>query len=155
MEGGRRRQVGFSVGYLLVGIAFIWAMQATWGTAPQVRARGVPYSELLQLISDDKLAKAEKAKPIEKILLDMLPENPVQEMAGALDGSSPGNGMLAVMFFALIFGVALSMVEESKRATMVSLLETLFDISMIVIGFSSFPGPARFPARGRPEYSRR
>lgn len=86
--------------------------------------------------AEDKLAKADKAKPVEQILLDMLPENPVQEMAGALDGSSPGNGMLAVMFFALIFGVALSMVEESKRATMVALLETLFDVSMIVIGFA-------------------
>ena len=86
--------------------------------------------------ADDKLAKAEKVKPIEQILLDMLPENPVQEMAGALDGSSPGNGMLAVMFFALIFGVALSMVDESKRAVTVSLLETLFDVSMIVIGFA-------------------
>lgn len=86
--------------------------------------------------AEDKLAKAEKAKPVEQILLDMLPENPVQEMAGALDGSSPGNGMLAVMFFALIFGAALSMVEESKRAVMVSLLETLFDVSMIVIGFA-------------------
>lgn len=86
--------------------------------------------------AEDKLAKAEQAKPIERILLDMLPENPVQEMAGALDGSSPGNGMLAVMFFALIFGVALAMIEESKRATMVALLETLFDVSMIVIGFA-------------------
>lgn len=86
--------------------------------------------------AEDKLAKAEKAKPVEQILLDMLPENPVQEMAGALDGSSPGNGMLAVMFFALVFGVALSMVDESKRSVTVSLLETLFDVSMIVIGFA-------------------
>jgi len=84
----------------------------------------------------DKVASAEKTKPLEQILLDMLPENPVQEMAGALDGSSKGNGMLAVMFFALIFGVALSMVEESKRAVTVALLESLFDASMIIIGFA-------------------
>jgi Na+/H+-dicarboxylate symporter len=84
----------------------------------------------------DKVASAEKTKPLEQILLDMLPENPVQEMAGALDGSSKGNGMLAVMFFALIFGVALSMVEESKRAVTVTLLESLFDASMIIIGFA-------------------
>ncbi|MFO0918728.1 MAG: cation:dicarboxylase symporter family transporter [Planctomycetaceae bacterium] len=35
------------------------------------------------------------------VLVDLLPENPLQEMAGAIDGSSKGNGMLAVMVFAL------------------------------------------------------
>ena len=86
--------------------------------------------------AEGKVQSAEKAKPFEKILLDLLPENPVQEMAGALDGSSPGNGMLAVMFFALIFGAALSMVDESRRAAIVTLLEGLFDVSMIVIGWA-------------------
>ena len=84
----------------------------------------------------DKVASAEKKKPLEQILLDMLPENPIQEMAGALDGSSKGNGMLAVMFFALIFGAALSMVDEARRAAMVTVLEGLFDVSMIVIGWA-------------------
>jgi dicarboxylate/amino acid:cation (Na+ or H+) symporter, DAACS family len=83
-----------------------------------------------------KLASADQAKPVEQVLLDLLPENPVQEMAGALDGSSKGNGMLAVMFFALIFGAALSMIDEDRRATMVTLLEGLFDVSMTVIGWA-------------------
>jgi DAACS family dicarboxylate/amino acid:cation (Na+ or H+) symporter len=83
-----------------------------------------------------KLESADKAKPIEQVLLDLLPENPVQEMVGALDGSSKGNGMLAVMFFSLIFGAALSMVDEARRAAIVTLLEGLFDVSMIVIGWA-------------------
>src|SRR5688572_7945280 len=83
-----------------------------------------------------KVESADKAKPIEQVLLDLLPENPVQEMAGALDGSSKGNGMLAVMFFALIFGAALSMIEAERRAAMVTLLEGLFDISMVIIGWA-------------------
>jgi dicarboxylate/amino acid:cation (Na+ or H+) symporter, DAACS family len=70
------------------------------------------------------------------VLLDLLPENPVQEAAGALDGSSKGNGMLAIMFFALIFGAAVSMIDESRRATLVSFMEGLFDVSMTVIGFA-------------------
>jgi DAACS family dicarboxylate/amino acid:cation (Na+ or H+) symporter len=83
-----------------------------------------------------KLANADKAKPIEQVLLDLLPENPVQEMTGALDGSSKGNGMLAVMFFALLFGAALSMVDEARRGPIVTLLEGLFDVSMIIIGWA-------------------
>ncbi len=44
----------------------------------------------------------------------MPPRTRSRKWRDAFDGSSKGNGMLAVMFFALIFGVALSMVEESK-----------------------------------------
>jgi DAACS family dicarboxylate/amino acid:cation (Na+ or H+) symporter len=68
-------------------------------------------------------------------LLDIIPKNPLQEMVGALDGTSPGNGMLAVMFFALAMGVALA--HAGPRAdTLVRLLEGLFDVSMVVIGFA-------------------
>lgn len=84
----------------------------------------------------DAVKKADEAKPLERILLDLLPENPVQEMAGALDGSSKGNGMLAIMCFALIFGVALTMVAEDRRQGLVSVLEGLFDVSMVIIDFA-------------------
>jgi dicarboxylate/amino acid:cation (Na+ or H+) symporter, DAACS family len=84
----------------------------------------------------EKVEIAKKAKSLEQILLDLLPENPVQEAAGAVDGSSKGNGMLAIMFFALIFGAALSVIEESRRAAMVTLLEGLFEVSMVVIGWA-------------------
>ncbi|MFN3486201.1 MAG: dicarboxylate/amino acid:cation symporter, partial [Planctomycetota bacterium] len=41
--------------------------------------------------------QARRAKPFRDVLLDLIPNNPFQEMVGALDGSSPGGGMLAVM----------------------------------------------------------
>lgn len=79
--------------------------------------------------------KAAKSKALKDVLLDMLPENPLQEMVGALDGSSKGNGMLAVMFFALIIGVALTMTTE-RTGTLVQLLQGMFDVAMTVIGFA-------------------
>lgn len=75
---------------------------------------------------------AKQAKSIDKVLLDMFPENPVQEMAGAVDGSSKGNGMLAVMVFALIFGIALTM-TPARSGPLVSVLEGLFDVTMVII----------------------
>jgi DAACS family dicarboxylate/amino acid:cation (Na+ or H+) symporter len=83
----------------------------------------------------EAVAKADKAKPLTKTLLDIIPENPLQEMVGALDGSSPGNGMLAVMFFALALGIALSRAGP-RGETLVRLLEGLFDVSMVIIGFA-------------------
>jgi DAACS family dicarboxylate/amino acid:cation (Na+ or H+) symporter len=53
-----------------------------------------------------------------------------------LDGSSKGDGMLAVMCFALIAGAALSAVEESRRRPLVAVLEGLFDMSMVIIDWA-------------------
>ena len=85
--------------------------------------------------ADEFVKKAGQAKKIEQTLLDMIPENPLREMAGALDGSSPGNGILAVMFFSLILGVAISMGGE-RAQILKSVLEGLFDVSMVIISFA-------------------
>lgn len=83
----------------------------------------------------ESLAKSREAKSIKDTLLDMIPENPLQEAVGALDGSSKGNGMLAVMFFALVLGAALSVAGERAEA-IVKVLEGMFDVAMIVIGWA-------------------
>jgi DAACS family dicarboxylate/amino acid:cation (Na+ or H+) symporter len=79
--------------------------------------------------------KAEKSKTVKDTLLDLLPENPLQEMVGAVDGTSPGNGMLAVMVFSLIVGIALTMTPDRTRP-LVQVLEGVFDVSMTIIGFA-------------------
>jgi DAACS family dicarboxylate/amino acid:cation (Na+ or H+) symporter len=56
-------------------------------------------------------------------------------MVGALDGSSPGGGMLAVMFFALMFGIAITLAPERTKP-LVMVLEGLYDVVMVLIGFA-------------------
>ena len=68
-------------------------------------------------------------------LLDIIPKNPLQEMVGAMDGSSPGGGMLAVMFFALVFGAAMT-VAGPRAATLIAVLEGVYDAVMVIIQFS-------------------
>lgn len=80
-------------------------------------------------------AKSKHAKGFRDLLISMIPENPLQEAVGALDGSSKGNGMLAVMFFSLVLGAALSVAGE-RVGTLVKLLEGFFDVSMVVIGWA-------------------
>lgn len=82
-----------------------------------------------------RVAQAGKAKSLKDTLLDIIPENPLQEMVGALDGSSPGNGMLSVMFFALIFGIAITFTLD-ENATLIKVLEGVFTTCMTVIGFA-------------------
>ncbi len=92
-------------------------------------------SERYNAKAAESLAKSKATKGLKDTLLDMIPENPLQEAVGALDGSSKGNGMIAVMFFALILGGALSVAGE-RTETLVKLLEGLFDVSMVVIGWA-------------------
>ncbi|MGE0756293.1 MAG: dicarboxylate/amino acid:cation symporter [Pirellulaceae bacterium] len=79
--------------------------------------------------------QAQRAKSLRDTLLDIIPRNPLQEMVGALDGSSPGGGMLAVMFFSLVFGLAMSFAPE-RTATLIQVLQGVFDTVMVVIGFA-------------------
>ncbi|MEN6496675.1 MAG: cation:dicarboxylase symporter family transporter, partial [Thermoguttaceae bacterium] len=85
--------------------------------------------------ADSAVAQARQAKPLKDTLLDIIPENPLQEMVGAMDGSSKGNGILAVMFFALALGVAATFVPEESR-TLVDWLRGLNAVSMVIIGFA-------------------
>lgn len=78
---------------------------------------------------------AKKTKPLRDVIVDMLPENPLQEMVGAVDGSSKGNGMLAVMVFSLVLGAAITTTPE-KCAALVGWLEGLNAISMVIIGWA-------------------
>jgi DAACS family dicarboxylate/amino acid:cation (Na+ or H+) symporter len=79
--------------------------------------------------------QAKKAKTLRDSLLDIIPQNPLQEMVGALDGSSPGGGMLAVMFFSLAFGIAICFTPD-RTATLVSVLQGVYDAVMVIIRFA-------------------
>lgn len=84
--------------------------------------------------------QAKKAKSVRDTLLDIIPRNPLQEMVGALDGSSPGGGMLAVMFFALATGIAISFAPE-RTGPLVGTLQGIYDAVMVIIGFAMSLAP--------------
>lgn len=79
--------------------------------------------------------KAKQSKPLRDTLLDIIPENPLQEMVGAVDGSAKG-GMLAVMFFSLILGAALTTLGGATADPVLALLRAVFDACMVIIGWA-------------------
>jgi DAACS family dicarboxylate/amino acid:cation (Na+ or H+) symporter len=90
--------------------------------------------------SADVAQKASKAKSLRDTLVDMVPENPLQEMVGAVDGSSKGNGMLAVMVASLLLGAALAAKPEECRGV-IAWLEGLNSVSMTIIGWAMTLAP--------------
>lgn len=121
-----------STSAVMIGVGLVNTLKPGYSLEPQQRQK------LLDQYADKASAsmeKAQQAKPIRDVLVDLLPENPLQEMVGAVDGSSKGNGMLAVMVFSLICGVAITMRPEETR-TFVEWLKGLYAIAMAVIAFA-------------------
>ncbi len=117
---------------VLIGIGLVGMMQPGKSLGEAQRQK------LLEQYSkgaSDKVDKAKEAKAIRDTLVDLFPENPLQEMVGAVDGSSKGNGMLAVMVFALVCGMAIT-TKPDETKTFVGFLEGLYEISMSVIEFA-------------------
>lgn len=86
------------------------------------------------------LAQATGMKQLRDIVIDMIPQNPLQEMVGAIDGSSKGNGMLAVMVFALLLGAAMAARPVECRP-LVGWLEAWNAVAMTVIGWGMSCAP--------------
>jgi len=82
-----------------------------------------------------QVQNARQAKSPIDLLLDVIPRNPLQEMVGALDGSSPGGGMLAVMFFSLMFGIALQL-APARAAPVIAVLEGVYDAMLALVGIA-------------------
>jgi len=85
--------------------------------------------------AEPTLAHAQKAKSVRDTLLDIIPKNPLQEMVGALDGSSRGGGMLAVMFFAMMFGMALTLVPE-RTGPVIAVLQGVYDAVLAIVALA-------------------
>jgi dicarboxylate/amino acid:cation (Na+ or H+) symporter, DAACS family len=117
---------------VMIGLVLVNVLQPGKSLPPEIRDRIISKEASA---AEGKVAQAEKAKPIRDTLIDLIPENPLQEMVGALDGSSKGDGMLAVMVFALVVGVAITITPE-RCAGLVSWLEGWNAVAMTIIGFA-------------------
>jgi len=76
-----------------------------------------------------------KPRGIGDIITTIVPKNPFEDMARAFDPTYTGGGVLAIMFFALMIGLALSVLEPEKGKTFKLFLEGLYEVVMKVIGF--------------------
>ena len=124
--------VGLSAISVIIGVSLANALRPGERISAEQRAAlSAQYEEQ----AGRELAQARQAKPLRDALLDLIPRNLLREMVGAVDGSSPGGGMLAVMFFALIFGIALTLTPERTKP-LIAVREGLYDVVMVLVGLA-------------------
>lgn len=109
---------------VIIGISLVNAVQ------PGVGLDLPPDALAAQSAQMEKVrANAQAAKPLTQSLLEIVPTNPVQAATRALEGD-----MLALMFFALILGLALSrVVTPGTQNPAVSVLETVYEAMMDIV----------------------
>jgi DAACS family dicarboxylate/amino acid:cation (Na+ or H+) symporter len=123
---------------VLIGLALVNSVQPGKSLPSDLRDRIIKQEEAA---SQGRLRQAKQAKSIRDTLVDLIPENPLQELVGAVDGSSKGNGMLAVMVFSLLIGAAIT-VNPEKCTGLVGWLAGLNAVAMTVIEFAMRLAPA-------------
>ena len=92
--------------------------------------------QLVSAVSDEQSAQLKNAalaasKPfnVQAVINAVIPRNPVEAASRAFDGD-----MLAVLFFALAFGIALRMSGSPRAGAVVAFLEGVQDVSFWMIG---------------------
>lgn len=73
---------------------------------------------------------AKETKPLSTILVELIPRNPIDSASRALSGE-----LVAVMVFALIFGVAMTRVK-GDMSILVGLFEQIYSVSMKIMDFA-------------------
>lgn len=74
-------------------------------------------------------------KGLAEILTTLVPKNPVEDMARAFDPTYTGGGLLAIMFFSLMLGIAMTVLDQEKVKIFRQFFEGLYEVVMKVIGF--------------------
>jgi len=107
---------------VVLGVTLVNVLRPGDGMEPEVRAR------LLEAAASrsQTVARVEAPKTGLDLLIQIVPDNPLRAAA---------NGdMLAVMFFALFFGIGLAQVRSAAARRLEEAIEGLYDVSMRLIG---------------------
>ena len=84
-------------------------------------------AERFQTEAQGKMQIAAEAPSLVDVLLNMIPRNPIQA-AAEFD-------LLALIFFSLVFGAAVSVLPEAQKTPVLSFFEGVNNASMIIIGW--------------------
>jgi dicarboxylate/amino acid:cation (Na+ or H+) symporter, DAACS family len=134
---GDIRRVGRVGTKALTYFLFTTVLAATLGLVavnivrPGERLTPTVRAELLQTYAGDASSKVEAAATSNfgvETLVNIVPRNPVRSAAD-LD-------LLAIIFFALVFGAALTMIAVDRSRPMIAVLESLNDVVIKIVGFA-------------------
>jgi len=120
---------------VLIGMTIVNLVQPGSGITEDKRAA------LTQMITNNQnvtgvITTANEAKGFVQIILDIIPRNPFAEVVNYLDPNYRGGGLLAFMFFSLIFGIAMAVSDKDRIEPLTKTLQGVYDVVMKIIDFA-------------------
>lgn len=120
---------------VLIGMSIVNIVQPGSGISGDKRAA------LTRVITNNQsvtsiIATAKESKTFLQIIVDLIPRNPFAEIVNYLDPNYRGGGLLAIMFFALIFGIALALSDREKTEGLTKTLQGVYEVVMKIIDFA-------------------
>jgi dicarboxylate/amino acid:cation (Na+ or H+) symporter, DAACS family len=121
---------------VLIGIALVNTFQPGIGITQENR------SALMQTLSNNNkvvsniVTTVRETKSFLQILVDIIPRNPFVDIVNAFDPNYRGGGLLSLMFFALLFGIALAITKSERTETLTKFFQGVYDVVMKIIDFA-------------------
>lgn len=120
---------------VLIGIFLVDLFQPGTGISEESR------TALMQTLPNNQavsgiITSAHESKSFVQIILDLIPRNPFQEIVFYLDPNYRGGGLLALMFFALIFGLGMAVADYEKVEPLIRTLQGVYEVVMKMIDFA-------------------
>ncbi len=142
--GGRLLVYTLVVSFIavLIGVAMVNVFKPGHTISTETR------TYLIESFSSEVAQANRQAEAIDKesrnvgdVIAQLVPRNPFEDMVNAFNPAYTGGGLLSVMVFALVFGVAMGAVGEERTATLKSFLEGLYEVVVKVIGYAMALAP--------------
>ncbi|MEJ2677762.1 MAG: dicarboxylate/amino acid:cation symporter [Gemmatimonadota bacterium] len=119
-----------TVGYYLVATALAVSLGLLAGGVIKPGSNLDPdvKQEMLQQYSgtsQEQLQQLQQKPSLEDILFNIIPRNPIASMANM--------DMLQIIFFSLLFGIALTVLTEEKRKPVVDFLDSVNDAMVVIV----------------------
>lgn len=89
----------------------------------------------------EKITQATQKKPLSQTLLDLIPQNPLEESVNAFNPEKANGGLIAVMIFSLFIGGAMIVLAPETVAPLKALLEAIFRVCLKIIDFAMALAP--------------
>lgn len=120
---------------VIIGLTIVNLIQPGTGIPPESRDELISSLTINQNV-EGLIKSAQESKTFIQIILDLIPRNPFVDIVYAFDPNYRGGGLLALMFFSLIFGIAMAMSPRDRIEGLTKTLEGVYDVLMKIIGYA-------------------
>lgn len=120
---------------VIIGLTIVNLVQPGTGIPPESRDELMSTLTMNQSVTG-LIQTAEESKSFIQFILDLIPRNPFVDIVYAFEPNYQGGGLIALMFFSVVFGIAMAMSSPDKVEGLTKTLQGIYEVVMKIIGYA-------------------